>query len=320
MRAELVRATALLEDTAPVRPLGECVDESTRYGVECPRRGLVSAAIRLLGTLVLGLTTSTSRPVAAQEATPLQRFQPSVPGDPWLGLPGAEVDGTVRVSTGLLLDYGNEPLVLATKDETARSVVAHQASMRAQVALALWERLLLHVELPATVFASGEPVSTAAGSEIFGEPDSASLQDLRVGARLQLLEQDELAPSASLGLHVFAPTGDDASYASTGEVRATPHVVVGATWGPVSWSTFVARAFAPAPSRTAEGGLVGSELTFGGGVSGRVDRFRFGAESVVSASVRSDPFSTTRPVHAEVLASARADVGPLITSQGRRRT
>jgi outer membrane protein OmpA-like peptidoglycan-associated protein len=51
-------------------------------------------------------------------------------------------------------------------------------------------------------------------------------------------------------------------------------------------------------------------------VSGRVDRFRLGAESVVSASVRSDPFSSTRPVHAEVLASARADVGPLTFSLG----
>jgi OmpA-OmpF porin, OOP family len=268
--------------------------------------------------LAWGLTTSIALPVAAQEATALPRFQPSVPGDPWVGLPGAGVEGTVRVSTGLLLDYANEPLVLATRDgdETVRSVVAHQASMRAQIALALWERLLLHVDLPATVFASGESAAAAAGSDVFAEPAAASLQDLRVGARLELLEAAGLAPSASLGFHLFAPTGDDGSYASTGEVRATPYLVLGATWGPVSWSTFVARAFAPAPSRTEETGLVGSELTFGGGVSGRVDRFRVGAESLVSASVRSDPLLSTRPVHAELLATGQADLGPLTFSLG----
>jgi OmpA-OmpF porin, OOP family len=268
--------------------------------------------------LVSVIVTTLALPALAQESTVLERFQPSVPGDPWIGLPGSEVDGAFRVSTGFLLDYANDPLVLATNDgaDTVRSVVGHQVTMRGQIAMALWERLLLHVDLPATVFASGDPAAQATDSEVFAEPESASLQDLRVGARVQLLESAGWAPAASLGFHLFAPTGDDGSYASTGEVRGTPYLVLGATWGPVSWSTFVSRSFAPSPSRSEEGGLLGSELSFGGGVSGRVERFRFGAETVVAASVGSEPLVETRPVHAEVLATCRADLGPLTFSLG----
>ncbi len=271
-------------------------------------------ALRVCAPLLAVAVTTSAH---AQESTPLDRFQGAVTGDPQLSVPGAFVDGEVRPSFAALFMYANAPLVLALagSNDTARAVVEDHLILRVQAAVTLFERVLVHVDLPATLHAGGEASTAAPLSSGFDEPASA-LEDLRIGARVALVKPDALIPGASFGLWVFAPTGRDDAYTSAGTVRATPHMSVGAIWGPVTWTAFVGRTFYPTPSRSTEGGLLGSDVNLGVGATARVDRFAFGLESTVGISTENDSAVgfDTQAVNAEALATARADVGPVTFS------
>lgn len=259
---------------------------------------------------------SAPQALRAQESTPLDRFEPSVSGDAQVAVPGAFVEGWLRTSVATWFSYANSPLVLADGEsqDTLRRVVEHQLIVRVQAAVALVERVLIHVDVPVTVFARGEPISTVARSAEFSEPASAAMEDLRLGGRFAMLKPDGWLPGASFGLWLFLPTGREDSYTSTGSVRAAPHVSLGATWGPVTWTTAVGRTFYPNALRTDEGGLLGSDVTLGFGASVEVDRFHFGAETNLNVRTDEPVPSAPRTVSGEALASARADVGPLTFS------
>ncbi len=268
------------------------------------------------GSLTFVLMLSSPQVLRAQESTPLDRFQPSVSGDAQVAVPGAFVEGWLRTSVATWFSYANSPLVLADGEsqDTLRRVVEHQLIVRVQAAVALVERVLIHVDVPVTVFARGEPVSNVTRSAEFSEPASAAMEDLRLGGRFAMLKPDGWLPGASFGLGLFLPTGRDDSYTSTGSVRAAPHVSLGATWGPVTWTTAVGRTFYPNALRTDEGGLLGSDVTLGFGASVEVDRFHFGAETNLNVRTDEPVPSAPRTVSGEALASARADVGPLTFS------
>ena len=271
-------------------------------------------ALRVCATL---LAVAVTTAVDAQESTPLDRFQGAVTGDAQVSVPGAFVEGDVRPSFGAFFMYANAPLVLALagSNDQARAVVEHQVMLRVQAAVSLFERALIHVDLPATLHASGDAISAAPLSEGFTDPGSA-LEDLRIGARIALVKPVEMIPGASFGLWVFAPTGRDDAYTSAGTVRATPHMSVGAIWGPVTWTAFVGRTFYPTPSRSDEGGLLGSDVNLGAGATVRVARFAFGLESTIGISTETDSAVgfDTQTVNAEALVTARADVGPVTFS------
>jgi OOP family OmpA-OmpF porin len=275
------------------------------------------SALRLRGGLLsLMLLAASPQALHAQESTPLDRFQPSVTGDAQVAVPGAFVEGWLRTTFAAWFSYANSPLVLAdgASQDTLRRVVEHQLVVRVQAAVALVERVLVHVDVPVTVLAQGEPLSSLATSAAFGEPASAAMEDLRLGGRFAMLKPDGWLPGASFGLWLFLPTGRDDSYTSAGSVRAAPHVSLGATWGPVTWTTAVGRTFYPNAARTAEGGLLGSDVTLGFGAAVEVDRFHFGAETNLNVRTDEPVPSAPRTVSGEALASARADVGPLTFS------
>lgn len=275
---------------------------------------LPSMALRVCATV---LALALAAEVDAQESTPLDRFQGSVVGDAQLSVPGAFVEGEVRPAFSAFFMYANAPLViaLAGTNEEARAIVEHHVMLRVQAAISLFERALIHVDLPATLYASGDAASSAPLSDRFAEPESA-LEDLRIGARVALVKPDEWIPGASFGLWVFAPTGRDDAYTSAGTVRATPHMSLGAVWGPVTWTAFVGRTFYPTPSRSAEGGLLGSDVNLGAGATVKVDRFAFGLESTVGISTERalSVDDAQQTVNAEALATARAEVGPVTFS------
>ncbi len=274
----------------------------------------LSMSLRVCATV---LAVAVTAEVDAQESTPLDRFQGSVTGDAQLSVPGAFVEGEVRPAFSAFFMYSNAPLVLAvagTNDE-ARAVIEHHVMLRVQAAVSLFERALIHVDLPATLYAAGDEAGSAPLSDAFAEPESA-LEDLRIGARVALVKPEEWIPGASFGLWVFAPTGRADAYTSAGTVRATPHMSLGAVWGPVTWTAFVGRTFYPTPSRSAEGGLLGSDVNLGAGATVKVDRFAFGLESTIGVSTEEDLARDggLQAVNAEALATARADAGPVTFS------
>lgn len=252
-----------------------------------------------------------SSTASAQEATALDRFQPAVAGDRFLSVPAASVEGRVKPAFGVVASYASSPLVLVdARGEVVRSVVEHQVTLHALTSIALFDRVLFHVDLPATLLLDGEGIATEPGTRSFAQASGASLQDLRFGGRVELVEQAGWIPSASVGAWVFAPTGDETSYAGTGDWRASPHLIVGASWDPIEWTASLGRTLASSSLDRAP--LFDNLVTVGLGAAVKIDRFAFGLEATTSldaGNVQNGSASTR--VHAELLATAKAHVGPV---------
>ncbi len=271
------------------------------------RRGATLCAwvIALLGS---------SSAAHAQSSTALERFEPPPPADPSGVWSSADVAGTLRPAFGLRAVYGNAPLVLveSSTGEPRREVVAHQLVLHVQGSLALFDRGLVEVDLPASLALSGD---ARLGSEdaSYPEADGPRLNDVRVGGRFEVVEPDEAVPAVGFGLSVWLPSGDDAGFTSTGSVRFAPSLGVSSDYGPAAWGVSISRRFEPSSGSTTRGSVLGSDVEVSAGGLGRVDRFSFGGGVLlgVVTSDSADPFERRAPVRVELLGEARATIGPL---------
>ncbi len=231
------------------------------------------------------------RQAAAQElgaGLALDRFEPAPVGQTGFASIEPLVLGHLRPAFGASLSYARRPLELVGQDNGVGLVVDHQLQLHLGASLALFHRLELDFDAPATLSQGGE--SPSAGALAVSSPNSASFNDLRLGARVSVFGDPRSAFAAGIGLRAWLPTGDSGAFTSAGELRYEPYVSVGGRHAQVHWAANLGRKRQPdgaglqrasGSEFTARGGVwwvqagwsVGPELIFATATGAQVDVF-----------------------------------------------
>jgi OOP family OmpA-OmpF porin len=193
---------------------------------------------------VLGATLLSPAVASAQEQVELPVFSPSFAGDRFFGVPSPYTasDGIFNVHGGVLVDYGHNPLVLASSDdsplscgESECSVVEHQLILHANATAVLFDRVAVNLDMPFSLFQSGEG-SVEEGDIQLTSPDGPAIGDLRIGARVRLFGEYHDPFQIALGGYVWVPVGSEDAYVTDGSVRGYPHAIVGGRADRFIWS------------------------------------------------------------------------------------
>lgn len=182
------------------------------------RRGLALACLTSLFLCSEAVNAQTSQGFA------LNRFDPSERGSEWFVGDTLDLRGHERVALGAVADWAHKPLVVydANGDEVS-ALVRNQAFAHLGLSFVLWERLRLGVNLPVAFVQEG--ASQAVGTTQLSVRSGAALGDLRLAADVRLLGEYREPATLALGVRLFAPTGDRASFASDGTVRVLPQLL-----------------------------------------------------------------------------------------------
>lgn len=259
---------------------------------------------RVALALAAGLTGFAPN-VAAQTATPLDRFDPSPAGDPLLGVPEPHVRGELRPSAGALITFSRSPLVVVRDGEEVGDVVSHQLYLHGLISLHLFNRVALDVDVPGVLNQSG--VNPLIGSQPSPSPSGAAMGDIRAGARVEILRRHGYWPAAALAMNVWFPSGDDEAFASSGYVRYAPSLIVGLSDEAFVYSARVGRRFDPSPDN-----LVGDELFFGAGGGPKFGDLLLTAELLGATSLGGEVDAFRRnTTHLEAHLGARYQIGPV---------
>lgn len=260
--------------------------------------------------LALGVTVMVAtRTAPAQELQSREidvpKFEPSVPGDRFFGVPSPYTAGDVAFHGMAMLDYAREPfaLVRETADgtEDIGAIVSDQMFVHVGVALALASYVTISANMPFAVLSAGDAPSGA--SLVFDEPSGAALGDLRVGLRIRLFGEYHDPFQLAAGGYVWAPTGSSDSYVSDHFVHGQPHLLMGGRADRFVWSTMVG----PTLREITQVGPVtlGHQMSwgFGAGVLALEDRsLQFHIESSGAVDVSTPDSRTT---NAEVIGGVK---------------
>src|SRR5258708_2979156 len=150
-----------------------------------PMRSLRFSSCLQVATAAL-LLASVKPALAQTSGLALDRFDPAPAGDRMFGVPSPYVAGPLTPHVMLLGDYAHSPLVLGSEASGKRvgGIVGDQLFLNLDVAVALWNRLLLDVDVPIALAQSGD--SPSGGGLAFSSPSSVQFSDLRFGARLRI--------------------------------------------------------------------------------------------------------------------------------------
>jgi outer membrane protein OmpA-like peptidoglycan-associated protein len=230
-------------------------------------------------------------------------------------VPQATVSDSFRLSATALVSYASEPLKLTVLRAGGASdqatLVRQQTIFHGLAAVELFGRLKLDLDVPATLAQSGAEITTKQNS--FPAVSGANLNDLRAGARLELLEPEGWRPAAAIGLQTWFPTGSTSSYGGASASRLAPGVMVSGEAGPVIWGASLSRRY-----QLGDGGnLLGSEVTAGAAAAVRVGPLQLGPEFWSSTAVSDgDQTLQHKTTGSELLLSGRYRAGPLAVSLG----
>ncbi|MFT3772693.1 MAG: hypothetical protein QM820_45455 [Minicystis sp.] len=186
--------------------------------------------------MTAALTSSGARADTTLGGIALDQFEPTPAGDAFFGVPAPSAVGHLVPSATLTFDYAHRPLrLLGTSGDTA--IVSAQGFLRVDVSLALWDRLLISVDVPFAVLQSGTEPQTAGVS--FNAPSSAAMGDLRLGLRGRIYGDDRSPFQIGAGGYLFAPTAPGGSYSGEGAIRGQFHLSLGGripTGIPILWN------------------------------------------------------------------------------------
>jgi outer membrane protein OmpA-like peptidoglycan-associated protein len=206
-------------------------------------------------TALAALATPTSAQAQEQGGFALNQFQPSPAGDVFFGVPSPFASGHLKLRGYLGFDYANEPVRDSVSDT---AVVKGQAFLRGNASLALWDRLLVSVDIPFAVAQStddpGLPGTT------FTQLDGGHIGDIRLGARGRLLGEERSAFQLGLGSYVFFPSGNESQYAGQGAMRGALHAVIG---GRIEGDEILGFAWSASAGPELRGGDSPSALVYG---------------------------------------------------------
>src|SRR5271163_4548589 len=95
-----------------------------------------------------------ARVSSGQATGALERFQPSPAGDALFGVASPAVGGHLVVRGDAIFDFAYQPL--AIQDGTTRDlIVSRQGFLHLDASLALWDRLLVSVDMPFALIQAG---------------------------------------------------------------------------------------------------------------------------------------------------------------------
>ncbi|MEO5727663.1 MAG: OmpA family protein [Byssovorax sp.] len=234
----------------------------------------------------------------------LNQLDPTPAGDTFFAVPSPFASGHLVPRAFAMFDYSVSPLTVST-GATTSSVVSSQGFLHIGASLALFDRLLLSAALPVAVVQSGD--SPTIDGVTLTSPSSAAVGDLRLGARVRMLGEDDTSFQLGIGAYLFAPTGPSDTFTGEGALRLEPHLAVGGRLPRFVWSASIGAMF--------RGSNNPSTLTYGAGAALSLfdDRLRIGPEVFASTPLQegflevseSKLISRGRGTNAELLLDVR---------------
>ncbi|MEP7123688.1 MAG: OmpA family protein [Byssovorax sp.] len=168
-----------------------------------------------------------ARPSLAQSSGAtgsLERFHPTPAGDALFGVPSPSVGGHLVPRAAAVVDFASKPLSI--QGDTGKfAIVESQLFLHLDVSFALFDRILVSVDMPFALAQSGES-PTVLGVP-FASPKAAQVGDLRLGARARIYGEYWDAFQLGVGGYVYVPTAPGASYTGDGAVRGEPQLLLG---------------------------------------------------------------------------------------------
>src|SRR5450432_138363 len=124
------------------------------------------------GAMAAALLASARTAPAQSSGLALDRFDPAPAGDRMFGVPSPYVAGPLTPHVMLLGDYAHNPLVLRSVPSNTRvgAVVGNQLYLNLDVGLALWNRVLVDVDVPVALAQNGD--NPSGGGLRFSSPSS----------------------------------------------------------------------------------------------------------------------------------------------------
>jgi outer membrane protein OmpA-like peptidoglycan-associated protein len=214
------------------------------------------------------LVTASWSARAEDGAFALNHFAPSEPGSDWFASESLDFRGKMRPTLGLVADYARRPLVAHDDGgNVVASVVDQQSYAHLGASLVLRNRLRLSFNLPVLAATSGQSVRID-GGDVASPASSFAFGDLRLGVDASIYGTYDDPLRVALGLQVYLPTGDQASYASDGSMRATPRLLAAGRSNAIEWSTRLD--FAMRQTHAFAGTTLGDSLDVAGAVGYRL--------------------------------------------------
>lgn len=252
-----------------------------------------------------------ARSVHADPEVALDRLEPAPAGDVLIATPDFDAQGHRELDVSLLLNYAHEPLALnleRTDGTSQRTVlVDHELLAHLGAAFVLSNAVVFDAALPAVLSQGGD--EGRAGKVTLGNPKGADVGDLRLGARLALLEQKGFVPGAAFTTQLWFPTATGV-YAGSRNVRASAGVAFGTDYSRFLWRLHVGARYREASGVYA--GTFGSEAFSSFGLGYRVGKATFGGELLAATSMDATAgWFGGNTSHLEALLSASYELGPV---------
>jgi len=233
-------------------------------GTSAPRGNMNKVIGRSFLGLVLAVALGWAPSALAQGGFVLDRFQPSMPGDRFFGVEGADPGGHLLPRAMLLGDFAYRPLALYQNsgDDRVGDLVGNLLVLHVAAGLSLWDRLLVAAEMPLTLLTDGQTLSTAGFTR--AAPSGAAQGDLRLSARVLLAGEPRSAAALSLSGHLFVPTGSKSKLTGEGQVHGLPVLIFA---GETSMLAYAATMGLDIRNQTNyQDVTLGTQLTFGGAI------------------------------------------------------
>lgn len=234
----------------------------------------------------------------------LNQLDPTPAGDTFFAVPSPFASGHLVPRAFAMFDYSVSPLTVSIGPTTS-SIVSSQGFLHVGASLALFDRLLLSAALPVAVIQSGD--SPTIEGVTLSSPSSAAVGDLRLGARVRMLGEDDTPFQLGIGAYLFAPTGPSDTFTGEGALRLEPHLAVGGRLPRFVWTASIGAML--------RGSNNPSALTYGAGAALSLfdDRLRVGPVVFASTPLQegflevseSKVISRGRATHAELLLDVR---------------
>jgi OmpA-OmpF porin, OOP family len=151
----------------------------------------------------------------------LSHFDASTAGDDFFGVGSPLAEGHLEFRALAVFDYAHEPLIVGD-DQAIVSAIGY---LRPQFSLALFDQLLVSLDLPVAVIQSGD--SPTIGGFILESPSGVSMGDVRLGARGRIAGRSTSPFAIGLGSYIYLPSAGTDTFAGDGAVRAKPELTFG---------------------------------------------------------------------------------------------
>ncbi|WP_437589082.1 OmpA family protein [Sorangium sp. So ce1000] len=237
----------------------------------------------------------------------VNRFEPAPAGDVFFGVPSPAAPGHLAPAAYVMFDYSHRPIRFGSSEGAAANeiaIISSQSFLRLDGSLALWDRLLLSVDVPLAAAQGGDDPGLP-GTQ-FPELTAPVFGDLRLGARLRALGEDAGPIQLGIGTYVFVPTGSPEQYTGNPSVRANVHGSLGGRVG----SPDLAFLWNASGGVEVGGGSSSPSLLTYGGAAGLVlggDLLQLGAELYGAAPLGDDLLLSSTPA-TRVDADANAEL------------